>query len=94
MEPSFGSVKEKKQRGKVVPDRDVSQLWLNLQSLSRSCGKRRRGNCWSLTMHDQGSHTGSVGENSLLKMEELESWFQHGLAVWMERWGWIWHFNC
>lgn len=45
MEPSFGSVKDKNQREMMVPDREVSQLWLNLQSLSHSHGKRRRGNC-------------------------------------------------
>lgn len=84
MEPSFGSVKEKKQRGKVVPDREVSQLWLNLQSLRYSHGKRR-GNCSSLTLYDQGSHTGSVGETSLLKMQR-RSWKAVSSMAWLCGW--------
>lgn len=84
MEPSFGSGKEKKQRGMEVPDREVSQLWLNLQSLSPSHGKRR-GNCWGLTLHDQGSHPGSVGGTSLLEMQR-RSWNADCSMAWLCGW--------
>lgn len=84
IESSFGSVKEKKQRGKVIPDREESQLWLNLQSLSHSHGNRKE-NGSNLTLHYQGSHTGSVGETTLLKMQR-RSWKAGSSMAWLCGW--------